>query len=398
MAEAKKKLHIRTFGCQMNVADSELMARILGEEYDLTARPEDADLYLINTCAIRRKSEEKVRSLLGSLKPLKRARPELILGVGGCVAQQEGERLLAFAPHLNLVFGTKGIYRLPQLVRRAARGERLVDVALEKEVSDLPQCSWPPGTFQTMVTIMRGCDNYCSFCVVPYVRGRETSREPGAIVEEVAAFVAAGGLEVTLLGQNVNSYGRGLPEPVAFPQLLRRLDALAGLRRLRFATSHPRDLSPELIKAFGELGSLCEHLHLPVQSGANRVLARMNRGYTREHYLEKVAALNSACPGIALSTDLIVGFPGETEADFVQTLDLMRSAGFDQAFSFKYSPRPQTQAAAFPDQVPEDVKSERLARLQALQNELTRQAHARLVGQIQEVLVEGRSKRSPQEW
>jgi len=398
MAEAKKKLHIRTFGCQMNVADSELMARILGEEYDLTARPEDADLYLINTCAIRRKSEEKVRSLLGSLKPLKRARPELILGVGGCVAQQEGERLLAFAPHLNLVFGTKGIYRLPQLVRRAARGERLVDVALEKEVSDLPQCSWPPGTFQTMVTIMRGCDNYCSFCVVPYVRGRETSREPGAIVEEVAAFVAAGGLEVTLLGQNVNSYGRGLPEPVAFPQLLRRLDALAGLRRLRFATSHPRDLSPELIKAFGELGSLCEHLHLPVQSGANRVLARMNRGYTREHYLEKVAALKSACPGIALSTDLIVGFPGETEADFVQTLDLMRSAGFDQAFSFKYSPRPQTQAATFPDQVPEDVKAERLARLQALQNELTRQAHARLVGQIHEVLVEGRSKRSPQEW
>ncbi|HLD46334.1 MAG TPA: MiaB/RimO family radical SAM methylthiotransferase, partial [Desulfobaccales bacterium] len=291
MAEAKKKLHLRTFGCQMNVADSELMARILGEEYDLTARAEDADLYLINTCAIRRKSEEKVRSLLGSLKPLKRARPELILGVGGCVAQQEGERLLAFAPHLNLVFGTKGIYRLPELVRRAVRGERVVDVGLEKEVPDLPQGSWPPGTFQTMVTIMRGCDNYCSFCVVPYVRGRETSREPGAIVDEVAAFVAAGGLEVTLLGQNVNSYGRGLADPTTFPQLLRRLDALPGLRRLRFATSHPRDLSPELIKAFGELGSLCEHLHLPVQSGANRVLERMNRGYTREHYLEKVAAL-----------------------------------------------------------------------------------------------------------
>ena len=228
MVGAKKKLHIRTFGCQMNVADSELMAQVLGQEYDLTARAEDADLYLINTCAIRRKSEEKVKSLLGSLKPLKRARPQLILGVGGCVAQQEGERLLAFAPHLNLVFGTKGIYRLPELVRRAARGERVVDVALEKDVPDLPHRSWSPGTFQTMVTIMRGCDNYCSFCVVPYVRGRETSREPGAIVDEVAAFVAAGGLEVTLLGQNVNSYGRGLPEPVTFPQLLRRLDALAG--------------------------------------------------------------------------------------------------------------------------------------------------------------------------
>ena len=212
------------------------------------------------------------------------------------MAQQEGERLLAFAPHLNLVFGTKGIYRLPELVHRAARGERVVDVALEKDLPDLPQRLWSPGTFQTMVTIMRGCDNYCSFCVVPYVRGRETSREPGAIVDEVAAFVAAGGLEVTLLGQNVNSYGRGLPEPVTFPQLLRRLDALAGLRRLRFATSHPRDLSPELINALGELDSLCEHLHLPVQSGANRVLERMNRGYTREHYLEKVAALKARLP------------------------------------------------------------------------------------------------------
>lgn len=398
MVVLKKKLHIRTFGCQMNVADSEWMAQVLGQEYDLTARAEDADLYLINTCAIRRKSEEKVKSLLGSLKPLKRARPQLILGVGGCVAQQEGERLLAFAPHLNLVFGTKGIYRLPELVHRAARGERVVDVALERDVPDMPQRSWSPGTFQTMVTIMRGCDNYCSFCVVPFVRGRETSREPGAIVDEVAAFVAAGGLEVTLLGQNVNSYGRGLAEPVTFPQLLRRLDALPGLRRLRFATSHPRDLSPELINALGELDSLCEHLHLPVQSGANRVLERMNRGYTREDYLEKVAALRRACPGIALSTDLIVGFPGETEADFDQTLELMREAEFDQAFSFKYSPRPQTRAAAFPHQVPEDVKAERLGRLQAVQNELTRKAHARLVGQIHEVLVEGRSKRSPQEW
>ena len=199
-----------------------------------------------------------------------------------------------------------------------------------------------------MVTIMRGCDNFCSFCVVPYVRGRETSREPGAVVDEVAGFVAGGGLEVTLLGQNVNSYGRGLPEPTTFPQLLRRLDGLPGLKRLRFATSHPRDLSPELVDAFGELGSLCEHLHLPVQSGANRIFARMNRGYTREHYLEKVAGLKGACPGIALSTDLIVGFPGETETDFLQTLDLMAEAGFDQAFSFKYSPRPQTRAATFP--------------------------------------------------
>ncbi len=390
-------MYIRTFGCQMNVADSELMAQVLGEDYALTAQPEAADLYLINTCAIRRKSEEKVRSLLGSLKVLKRRRPQLILGVGGCVAQQEGERLLAFAPHLNLVFGPKGIYRLPDMVRRAARGERVVDVALDRDFPDSPRRQWSPGTVQTMVTIMQGCDNFCTFCVVPYVRGRETSRDSAAIVGDVAAFLAAGGQEVTLLGQNVNSYGRGLAEPVTFPQLLRRLSGLPGLKRLRFATSHPRDLSPELIAAFGELDALCEHLHLPVQSGSNPILKSMNRGYTREHYLEKVAALRRACPGLALSTDLIVGFPGETEADFAQTLDLMREAGYDQAFSFKYSPRPQTRAAAFADQVPEDVKTERLARLQALQDELTHEAHARLLGRELEVLVEGPSKRSPEE-
>ena len=397
MVRPKRQLYIRTFGCQMNVADSELMAQVLGEEYELTAHAEDADLYLINTCAIRRKSEEKVKSLLGSLKFLKHQRPQLLLGVGGCVAQQEGERLLASAPHLNLVFGTKGIYRLPDMVRRAARGERVVDLDLERDFPEALRRAWPPETVQTMVTIMRGCDNFCTFCVVPYVRGREASREPAAVVAEVADFLAAGGQEVTLLGQNVNSYGRGLPALITFPQLLRRLQALPGLNRLRFATSHPRDLSRELIGAFGELPALCEHLHLPVQSGSDRILESMNRGYTRAQYLEKVAALKHACPGIALSTDLIVGFPGETEADFRQTLDLMRAAGFDQAFSFKYSPRPQTRAAAFPEQVAEDVKAERLARLQAVQDELTRQSHARLVGREQEVLVEGRSKRSPQE-
>jgi tRNA-2-methylthio-N6-dimethylallyladenosine synthase len=397
MDGAQRKLYIRTFGCQMNVADSELMAQILGQEYALTPHAEDADLYLINTCAIRRKSEEKVRSLLGGLKFLKRRRPQLILGVGGCVAQQEGERLLAFAPHLNLVFGTQGIYRLPELVRRASLGERLVDVALEREIPNVPQRSWSPGQVQAMVTIMRGCNNFCTFCVVPYVRGRESSREPKAIIEEVAAFVAAGGKEVTLLGQNVNSYGRGLSAPVTFTQLLQRLDKLPGLERLRFATSHPRDLSPELMSAFGQLPTLCEHLHLPVQSGANRILKKMNRGYTREEYLTKVAALRQACPDIALTTDLIVGFPGETEADFNQTLELMREAGFDQAFSFKYSPRSQTRAAAFRDQVPEEVKTERLSELQALQDELTIRSHARLVGQELEVLVEGMSKRSPEE-
>jgi tRNA-2-methylthio-N6-dimethylallyladenosine synthase len=397
MAGAKKKVFIKTFGCQMNVADSQQMVQVLAEDYVLTDRPEQADLYLVNTCAIRRKSEEKVLSLLGRLKALKKRRPQLVLGVGGCVAQQEGERLLAAVPHLDLVFGTHGVYRLPGLVRRAAR-TRLVEVELTRGFPAYARRQWSSERpVQALVTIMQGCNNFCSFCVVPYVRGREHSRPPAEIEAEVRDFLAAGGREVTLLGQNVNSYGRGLPEPVTFPELLRRLAGLSGLARLRFTTSHPRDLSAALISAFGELPALCEHLHLAVQSGANRILQAMGRGYTREAYLDKVANLRRACPGISLSTDLIVGFPGETEADFQDTLDLMQEVAFDQAFSFKYSPRPQTRAAGFPDQVPEAVKAERLARLQALQEELTLKAHQRLVGRIGEVLVEGLSKRSPEQ-
>lgn len=395
MLPVKKKLYIRTFGCQMNVADSQQLAQMLAHEYELTNRAEDADLYLINTCAIRRKAEEKVMSLLGSLKPLKARNPRMILGVGGCVAQQEGERLLAAAPHLNLVFGTQGSQRLPDLVRRAACGRRLVDVELKRGIRELPPRQWLPGAVSALVTIMQGCDNFCTYCVVPYVRGREASREPEAVIAEIADFLAAGGVEVTLLGQNVNSYGRGLAQPITFTGLLRRLAGLPGLKRLRFATSHPRDLSNELIAAYADLPVLCEHLHLPVQSGSNRILEAMNRGYSREAYLDKVARLRRSCPDIAISTDLIVGFPGETEADFAQTLDLMREAAFDQAFSFKYSRRPQTRAAGFPDQVPEEVKAERLLRLQALQDELTLAAHGRLVGRVTEVLVEGWSKRGP---
>lgn len=391
MAAPKKKLYLRTFGCQMNVADSQLMAQVLAPEYELTPDPEEADLYLINTCAIRKKSEHKVLSLLGNLRGLKRRRPHLLIGVGGCVAQQEGERLLAQVPHLDLVFGTHGIWRLPELVRQA-EVSRTVDVELGEALSGLRR-QWPAGVIQGYVTIMQGCDNFCTFCVVPYVRGREVSRPPDDIEAEVRDFLAAGGKEITLLGQNVNSYGRGLPERVTFRQLLNRLAALPGLARLRFATSHPKDLSDELIAAFGELPPLCEHLHLPAQSGSDRVLQAMNRGYTRAAYLKKVARLRRSCPGMALSTDLIVGFPGETEADFQETLELVREAGFEAAFSFKYSPRPRTRAAEFPDQVPEEVKSERLARLQALLSELTLAAHRRLVGQVREVLVEGDSKR-----
>ncbi|MDI6854113.1 MAG: tRNA (N6-isopentenyl adenosine(37)-C2)-methylthiotransferase MiaB [Deltaproteobacteria bacterium] len=393
MGGLKKKVAIRTFGCQMNVADSEQMARVLAADYVLTDRPEEADLLLINTCAIRRKSEEKVLSLLGRLKAFKKRRPGLIIGVGGCVAQQEGERLLKAIPHLDLVFGTHGIYRLPELVKRAEQ-ERTVDIGLSSCFPEAPGHEWPAGRVQTLVTIMQGCNNFCSFCVVPYVRGREFSREPADIEAEVKSFLAAGGKEVTLLGQNVNSYGRGLAEPVTFMELVRRLAALPGLARLRFATSHPKDLSDELIESFGELPALCEHLHLPVQSGSDRILKAMNRRYTREHYLDKVGRLKQVCPELNLSTDLIVGFPGETEEDFQDTLALMREAGFGQSFSFKYSPRPNTRAAEFPDQVPEPVKAERLRRLQAVQDELTLAAHRRLLGQVKEVLVEGPSKKS----
>ncbi|MGQ9689158.1 MAG: tRNA (N6-isopentenyl adenosine(37)-C2)-methylthiotransferase MiaB [Desulfobaccales bacterium] len=396
MSRSKKKVYIKTFGCQMNVADSEQMLQVLAGEYAPTARPEEADLYLVNTCAIRKKSEEKVRSLLGSLKALKRRRPEMLLGVGGCVAQQEGERLLAAVPHLDLVFGTHGIYRLPDLVRQASRAPQ-VDVALEQGFPPARPRRWRPGSVQALVTIMQGCNNFCSFCVVPYVRGREYSRRPADIIAEVRDFLAQGGLEVTLLGQNVNSYGRGLEEAVNFPQLLCSVAALPGLARLRFTTSHPKDLSDELVNLFGQLPPLCENLHLPVQSGSNRILAAMNRGYTREQYLAKVDKLRRRQPDLSLSTDIIVGFPGETEADFQETLDLVQEVAFDQAYCFKYSPRPRTKAASRPDQVPEEIKAERLVRLLDLQNRLTLAAHQRLVGQVREVLVEGTSKRSNEE-
>ena len=387
-------MYIRTFGCQMNVADSEMMAQALADDYVLTHRPEEADLLLINTCAIRRKSEEKVRSLLGSLKALKQRRPQMILGVGGCVAQQEGERLLAAAPHLDLVFGTHGVYRLPELVSRAAQGQRPVDLELSRCFPAMPRRQWASSPVQALVTIMQGCDNFCAFCVVPYVRGREYSRESGEIILEVRGFLEAGGREVTLLGQNVNSYGRGLTEPVTFPELLRRLAALPGLARLRFATSHPRDLSPELMAAFSELAPLCEHLHLPVQSGSTRILSAMRRRHTREEFLELVDRIREAVQDIALSTDMIVGFPGETEGDFDDTLSLVSRVRFHAMFSFKYSVRPNTLASKrLPDDVPEPEKTRRLMALQNLQREIQKELYQAAAGRVLDVLVDGRSRR-----
>ncbi len=316
----------------------------------------------------------------------------MLLGVGGCVAQQEGERLLRQVPHLDLVFGTHGVYKLPALVRQHQETRRrLADTSFSAELPYIcGQCQ--TGAVKKLITIMHGCDNYCTYCVVPYVRGPERSRPSGDIIREVEFFLAQGGREITLLGQNVNSYGRGLAEDITFPALLRRLAELPRLARMRFTTSHPRDLSEELIRCFAELPPLCEHIHLPVQAGSNHILARMHRGYTRKDYLEKICRLRQACPDIALSTDLIVGFPGETHADFEDTLRLMQEAAFDSVFYFKYSPRPQTAAAAFPDQVPEALKTERLARLKELQEQLSLASNQRWLGKVGRVLVEGFSK------
>jgi len=395
MIGPKKKLYIKTYGCQMNVYDSELLVQVLSPNYTLTGRPEEADLYLINTCSIRRKSEEKVRSLLGRLRFLKRRRPQMLIGVGGCVAQQEGERLRQHVPHLDLVFGTHGIYRLPEMLQQVQdNGSPVVDTGYLDQFQIPPRTHWTPGRVKALVTIMQGCNNFCTYCVVPYVRGPEMSRPSGEIIQEVKNFLQSGGREITLVGQNVNSYGRGQPEALSFPQFLRQVAALPGLDRLRFTTSHPRDLSTELIQCFADLPSLCEHIHLPVQSGSSRILSRMKRGYNRDDYLNRVRQLREVCPEMAITTDLIVGFPGETEEDFQETLSLMQEVPFDGAFYFKYSPRPQTRAATFPGQIAESIKTARLARLKEVQDGLTRASHQRLVGQIKEVLVEGRSKQS----
>ena len=387
---------IHTIGCQMNVYDSERMAAALCAcGYTAAISWEDADLVIVNTCSVRAKSEQKAFSLLGRLESVKRRRPGMIVGVAGCVAQQEGARLLARAPYVDLVIGTRAVQRLVDLVRRAEAGERpVVDVDLAAPAADIPE---PPpaqtsGGISRFVTIMRGCDNFCAYCVVPHVRGRETSRRPEAILAEVRGAVADGAREITLLGQNVNSYGakEGL---CSFAELLTRVNAVEGLARIRFTTSHPKDLTRELIGAFGRLGRLCPHIHLPVQSGSDRILERMNRRYTRAHYLDIISKLRDSCDQIAVTTDMIVGFPGETRAEFEATLDLMRQVQFDSLFAFIYSDRPKAPSTLLPDKVPFTEKRERLQELLQLQDAITRRKNAALVGTVQEVMAEGFSKR-----
>lgn len=392
-----KKLYITTFGCQMNEYDSLKMIRLLDSEYTITAEPQDADLILINTCSIREKAAHKVYSLVGRFRQLKSENPRLIIGIGGCVAQQEGERLLKAMPHLDLVFGPQELYRLPEMIEAIRNGAGpICATRLDKDFV-IPFTGIPAlekGSVRAFVTIMQGCDNFCTYCVVPYVRGREISRPVNDILAEASAMIGLGVKEITLIGQNVNSYGKKGAGP-GFAELLRRVAAIPGLLRLRFTTSHPKDLEEDVMMCFRDIPNLCKHLHLPVQSGSTKVLKRMNRHYTRDEYLAKIKKLRELCPSITLTTDIIVGFPGELDNDFNDTVQLLEEVGFEQIFAFKYSPRPFTKAADFEDQVPEEIKAERLQIVLELQNSISLKRHRLLCGKDVEILVEGHGKGDP---
>jgi tRNA-2-methylthio-N6-dimethylallyladenosine synthase len=392
------KLHLITYGCQMNEYDSERVAGLLRErQYELTDDERAADVILLNTCAIREKAEEKVFSRLGELKRLKAERPELVIGVMGCMAQLQQQTIFRRAPQVDLVFGSAAIARVGDLVERARRETRPVLEAGEAPLVKIT--AKPPGAdrLKAFVTVMEGCEKHCTFCVVPRTRGRERSHPPGAIVAEVAGLVADGCREVTLLGQTVNAYGRDLTPPTDLADLLRRVNDVAGLERIRFTTSNPYNLTPRLIAAMRDVPKVCEWFHLPLQSGSDPVLARMNRGYTCAQYLDLVAALRDAEPAMAFSTDVIVGFPGETERDFEATVTMVERVGYDNVFVFRYSRRPGTPAATMPDQVPDEVKADRNRRLLEVVQRVATARSAALTGRSVEVLVDGVSRRSPGE-
>jgi tRNA-2-methylthio-N6-dimethylallyladenosine synthase len=391
-----KKLYIQTYGCQMNDHDSERMAGLLAPDgYALTDQMDEADLILMNTCSIREKAEHKAFSELGRIQQLHQQRPKLIVGVAGCMARQEGAALLTRHPWLKLVFGSKQIDQLPRLLRETISTGRPV-LAVDDPLGTAP--SLParrnPGV-RAWVSIMEGCENGCSFCVVPHTRGRERSRLSREIVEEVTGLAARGCREVTLLGQNVNSYGRTSTEGVDFAGLLHQLDRIEGLGRLRFTTSHPSAVTSSMIRAMAELPTVCEHLHLPMQSGSDRVLERMNRDYTRAGYQRTIDALRAAVPGLTLTTDIIVGFPGETDEDFEQTVEAVTSFGFTGLFAFKYSKRPHTPALELDGHLDEAVKTARLQRLLTVQRELVQARQGSLVGTVQALLFEGPSQSHP---
>ena len=385
-----RKLKVVTFGCQANELDSARIVGLLARDgYSLTDDEREADLIILNGCSIRDKAEQKLYSRLGTLQSLKARQPGLRLGVAGCLGQREGEALLRRFPYLDLVVGNgEHLAEIPRLLRVA-------DVRPSSATSE-PTGLFPSNVdvhrdsrFRAWVGIMEGCDNFCTFCVVPHTRGRERSRPPDEILREVAALRDRGYREITLLGQTVNSYGMKLDSPVSFAALLRRIDHVVGRDvRVRFTTSHPKDVTVELAEAMATLPSVCAHMHLPVQSGSSRTLARMKRTYSREEYLEKVRVLTARVPDLSLTTDIIVGFPGESDDDFAETLSLMRKVKFDASFAFKFSPRPGTPAADLPDQVSDSVRAERLASVLALQDELSLQKNRGWIGRQVDVLVD----------
>ena len=386
----EKKLKILTYGCQMNVADSERMAGILKQiGYKLTDELEAADLILFNTCCVRETAEDKVFGQIGRLKALKKQKPALIIGVAGCMAQKEGENLIKRAPHVDFVLGTGQSSEIARVVEDLEL-ERKKFVDISEMSKKFPTEVFPlrGGSVSTFVPIMYGCDNFCTYCIVPYVRGRERSRKPEEIFAEIRQAVAEGFKEITLLGQNVNSYAGG----ISFAELLSRADKISGVERLRFMTSHPKDLSDELIAAIANGEHICEHIHLPVQYGNDEILRRMNRNYTVEKYLRLVEKIRAAIPNVSLTTDLIVGFPGETDENFSETLNFLRTVKFDAAFTFIYSRRSGTPAAIFTAQIDDATKHQRLEKLMAVQNEISLAKNSALIDSVVEVLVEGASK------
>lgn len=393
VSKENKKLYLINYGCQMNVSDAERMKgqlRTIG--YEETDKAEDADLIIINTCCVRESAEDRVYGKIGEIKHLKRLNPELIFGITGCMAQKEGERLIERAPHIDFVLGTNKVHELLSTVERIlAKREHVVDVLLREAglPEDVPVARG--SGVSAWVPIMYGCNNFCTYCIVPYVRGREHSRLPEDVVAEVEEAVKQGYSEVTLLGQNVNSYGKD-HKRADFAELLRRVDKVPGIRRVRFMTSHPKDLSDEVIRAIRDGEHLCEHIHLPVQYGSNRILKAMNRVYTVESYRALVGRIREALPEVSLTTDLIVGFPGETEEDFLETLDFLKEIRFDAAYTFIYSKRSGTPAATMENQVDDELKKARLQRLMDVQNVISLEINEGLEGKCLEVLVEGPSK------
>src|SRR5499433_3428977 len=392
------KLHLITYGCQMNEYDSERVAGLLGEQqYELTDRPDEADVILLNTCAIREKAEDKVFSQLGALKHLKRTRPDLIIGVMGCMAQLQQGRIRERAPYVDLVFGSPSIARVGDLLTRVKEGRGPV---LETGEGPLVKITTRPNSatqLKAFVTVMEGCEKHCTFCVVPTTRGRERSHPPDVIVAEVRELAAAGVREVTLLGQTVNAYGRDLTPATDLAALLEQVNEVEGIERIRFTTSNPYNLTSRLIRAIRDVPKVVEYLHLPLQSGSDRVLERMNRGYTRARYLELIDELVETVPDLALSTDLIVGFPGETEADFEETVTAVERVRYDNVFAFRYSRRPGTPAADMAEQVPDEVKARRNSRILEVAERVGAERRHALEGRVMPVLVDGRSRKDPHE-